>query len=396
MSENTQGNEQPENPQHPENQHENTQENTGENKDEQSPKPAPYDPSKDPTNPYYFPPPPPVGDAMVKAITDEVEGFLRQPIDTGMFTVKTANQWIDEASKRPIPQMLFDEMWYEGELCIFFADTNTGKSILAVQIADSISRGVPIDGFKISAQAQPVVYFDFELFDKQFELRYSVDYQQHYRFADNLKRAEIDPDMSIPEHYMCMEDYLHDSIITTIMATGARVLIIDNITYLRQETEKAKDALPLMKHLKALKQRYNLSILALAHTPKRDASKPLTMNDLQGSKMLSNFCDSCFCIGACTQDNNLRYLKQIKTRTKEFRYHERNVALCRIEKPYNFLRFSLVGNGNEYEHLKTSEEKGKDAMIELCKRMHEDGMTLRDIADELGISKSTVSNYLNT
>lgn len=384
MSENTQGNEQPEESKHPENQHENTQDN---NK-------KPYDPSKDPTNPYFFPPPPPVGDDMVKAIVDEVEGFLAQPADTGMFTVKTANQWIDEASKRPIPQMLFDEMWYEGEICIFFADTNTGKSILAVQIADSISRGVPIDGFKISAEAQPVVYFDFELFDKQFELRYSVDYQQHYRFANNLKRAEIDPDMSIPEHYACMEDYLHDSMVDTIMATDARVLIIDNITYLRQETEKAKDALPLMKHLKALKQRYNLSILALAHTPKRDASKPLTMNDLQGSKMLSNFCDSCFCIGASTQDNNLRYLKQIKTRTKEFRYHDRNVALCRIEKPHNFLRFALVGYGNEYEHLREADDERK-RLIEDVKRLSEEGLSQRDIAAELGISKSTVSRILN-
>ncbi len=388
MSENTQGNEQPKDPQQPENQHE----NTGENNEEK----APYDPSKDPTNPYYFPPPPPTGDAMVRAIVDEVEGFLRKPLDTGMFTVKKANAWIAEASKRPIPQMLFDELWYEGELCIFFADSNVGKSILAVQIANSISRGVPIEGFTMTAAAQPVVYFDFELFDKQFELRYSVDYQQHYRFADNLQRAEIDPDKSIPDGYACMEDYMHDSIVTTINATGARVLVIDNITYLRQETEKAKDALPLMKHLKALKLEYGLSILALAHTPKRDQSKPLTLNDLQGSKMLMNFCDSSFCIGASTQDKGIRYLKQIKTRTKEFRYHERNVAICRIEKPHNFLRFALMGYGSEYEHLKSAEDRGRESIIEQCKKLHEDGMTVRDIADELGISKSTVSNYLNT
>ena len=386
--ENSQGNEQPKDPQKPEN----TPENTGENNEEK----APYDPSKDPTNPYYFPPPPPTGDAMVRAIVDEVEGFLRQPLDTGMFTVKTANQWIDEASKRPIPQMLFDELWYEGELCIFFADSNVGKSILAVQIADSISRGVPIEGFTMTAAAQPVVYFDFELFDKQFELRYSVDYQQHYRFADNMKRAEIDPDKSIPDGYACMEDYMHDSIVTTINATGARVLVIDNITYLRQETEKAKDALPLMKHLKALKLEYGLSILALAHTPKRDHSKPLTMNDVQGSKMLSNFCDSCFCIGASTQGGSTRYLKQIKTRTKEFRYHERNVAICRIEKPHNFLRFALMGYGSEYEHLKSGEERERESVIDQVRTLaaQNPDWTQRDIAEALGISLGAVNKYL--
>ena len=94
---------------------------------------------------------------------------------SGLFIMKTANEWLQQASLRPVPKMLFSELWHEGELCILFADTNTGKSILAVQIADSISRGTPIEGFKMTAKEQPVVYFDFELFDKQFEARYSVD-----------------------------------------------------------------------------------------------------------------------------------------------------------------------------------------------------------------------------
>ncbi|OSZ79639.1 LuxR family transcriptional regulator [Chitinophagaceae bacterium IBVUCB1] len=334
---------------------------------------------------------------MIDAAKAEYDRIMNLPPDTGMFIVKPANTWSYEASLRPIPQMLYDELWYEGELCILFADTNTGKSILAVQIADSISRGVPIEGFTMTAAAQPVIYFDFELFDKQFELRYSADYQQHYTFADKLLRAEIDPDMCVPDGYDCMEDYLHDSIATTVMTTGARVLIIDNITYLRQETEKAKDALPLMKHLKELKKRYGLSILALAHTPKRDASKPLNRNDLQGSKMLMTFCDSSFCIGESATDRTLRYLKQIKTRAKEFRYHERNVALCRIEKPHNFLRFTLTGFGEEGEHLRDSEDRDREWLVRECKRLAEECplLTQRDIAMELGISVSSVNKYLH-
>jgi hypothetical protein len=45
-----------------------------------------------------------------------------------------------------------------------FADTNVGKSILAVQVADQISRGTYVDGrLKTESDAQKVVYFDFEL-----------------------------------------------------------------------------------------------------------------------------------------------------------------------------------------------------------------------------------------
>lgn len=94
-------------------------------------------------------------------------------------------------------------------------------------------------------------------------------------------------------------------------------MIIDNIIYLKDETEKAKFALPLMKDLQRLKNKYGLSILALAHTPKRDLSKSITRNDLQGSKMLINFCDSSFSIGESSTDKNIRYLKQIKARNTE-------------------------------------------------------------------------------
>ena len=81
--------------------------------------------------------------------------------DIGLFIVQSANDWIEQAKARPIPKMLFSEFWHEGEVSILFADTNLGKSILAVQIADSISQGKPIPGFKFEAQTQKVLYFDF-------------------------------------------------------------------------------------------------------------------------------------------------------------------------------------------------------------------------------------------
>ncbi len=228
----------------------------------------------------------------IEDIETEADQLLKQANKAheskGLFTVMPANKWIDIAKTRPIPQMLFGELWFESELCILFADTNLGKSILAVQIGNSISKGEQIPGFKLETPKQPILYFDFELSDKQFENRYSIQFEQHYNFDSNFIRVEINPDAVVPEN-QTFEDYLSYSLERSIKETGAKVLIIDNLTYLKNETEKAKDALPLMKHLKALKRKYNLSLLALAHTPKRDLSKPITRNDLQGSKMLMNF-----------------------------------------------------------------------------------------------------------
>ena len=334
----------------------------------------------------------------VEDIKTETEQLLKQGNEAkeskGLFTVKTASRWIEQAKTRPIPQMLFGEFWFEGELCILFADTNLGKSILAVQIGNSISKGEQIQGFKLETPKQLILYFDFELSDKQFENRYSIKFEQHYNFDNNFIRVEINPDATIPEA-QTFEDYLNHSLERSITETGAKVLIIDNLTYLKNETEKAKDALPLMKHLKALKNKYGLSILALAHTPKRDLSKPITRNDLQGSKMLINFCDSSFSIGESHSDKNLRYLKQIKQRNTEQIYDAENVCVCQIDKPLNFLLFEFVNLGKESEHLKQHTEKDKENLNEKVSELKQQGRSLREIGVELGISHQQAKRILD-
>ena len=329
--------------------------------------------------------------------TTEAKDLLNQSYEAteskGLFTVKTASRWIEQAKTRPIPQMLFGELWFEGELCILFADTNLGKSILAVQIGNSISKGEPIKGFILETPKQPILYFDFELSDKQFENRYSIKFEHHYNFDNNFIRVEINPDANIPEA-LTFEDYLNHSLERSIKETGAKVLIIDNLTYLKTETEKAKDALPLMKHLKALKNKYGLSILALAHTPKRDLSKPITRNDLQGSKMLINFCDSSFSIGESHSDKNLRYLKQIKQRNTEQIYDAENVCVCQIDKPLNFLLFEFVNYGKEWDHLKQHTEKDNENLSEKVNELKQQGRSLREIGTELGISHMKAKRLL--
>ncbi|MEZ5016437.1 MAG: AAA family ATPase [Flavipsychrobacter sp.] len=334
----------------------------------------------------------------IKTIKDNVDKLLdSMPYKerNSLFIIKDGNQWMEDAHNMPIPTMLFSELWHEGELCILFADTNVGKSILAVQIADSISKGMPIMGMKLEAKAQPVVYFDFELFQKQFEARYSIDYQKHYRFHNNFYRAELHPDMELMNGCRTFEECLMMSLEAAVQETGAKVLVIDNLTYLRHETEQARDALPLMKELKAFKLRFSLSILALAHTPKRDQSKPIGRNDLQGSKMLINFCDSSFCIGESNKTQGMRYIKQIKARNTEIVYHSENVLLCIVEKPSNFLQFAIMGTGEEREHLKTkTDDSDKAYLIQRCKEMTEEGWSQRHIASELGVGLATVNRYL--
>ncbi len=227
--------------------------------------------------------------------------------------------------------------------------------------------------------------------DKQFENRYSINFERHYQWNENFLRIEINPDAEIPENF---EKHLDQSFEDTIKKTGAKILIIDNLTYLKNETEKAKDALPLMKYLKALKSKYGLSILAIAHTPKRDLSKPITRNDLQGSKMLINFCDSSFSIGESVHDKNIRYLKQIKSRNTEIIYDTENVIICQVEKPDNFLMFDLLSFGTEREHLRQLTDKDRETRISEVLELKKQGMSNVQIAKQFNVSEGAIRKWI--
>lgn len=320
--------------------------------------------------------------------------LAEQPTNYGLLKVRTANECLTDAEKMPIPKMLFSEFWHEGELCILFAGTNIGKSILAVQIADSISKGGNISGFKLECEAQKVLYLDFELSDKQFQNRYSVDFKLNYEFSNAFFRVEIDTDSEISESET-FEKRLNDSIELAVKQTGAKVLIVDNLTYLGSNSEKAKEALLLMRHLKLLKKKYNLSILALAHTPKRNPNHPLSINDLQGSSMLANFIDSCFAMGASHSDKSIRYIKQLKQRATEQMYDSENVILAQIEKNHNFLGFRFLEFGNENDHLRNLSSDDKKELYDTVKSLMQSDPTKNaySIAKELCADMSNFKSF---
>jgi hypothetical protein len=316
--------------------------------------------------------------------TDSEEGFI----------IKPAAAWLQTARKSPDAQMLFDSFWFQGELCILFADTNVGKSILAVQIGDSLSRGQPIGNFRMNAPPATVLYFDFELTDKQFETRYHSPTFGHYPFNENFLRAVFNPDSTKVHKFSSFADYISNELENAILTTKATVLIIDNITYLRYGTHAAAGALSLMRSLQEIKVKYGLSVLVLAHTPKRNPVKPVNRNDLQGSKMLINFCDSAFAIGESQSVPGTRYLKQIKQRSIHEEYGAANVLFCQVVKPYNFLQFEFNGTAHETDHLMHYTEHYLKNIENRIHELHQQELTMRQIATKLNTSVSMVFRVL--
>ena len=122
-------------------------------------------------------------------------------------------------------------------------------------------------------------------------------------------------------------------------------------------------------------------------------SKPITQNDLGGSKMIFNFLDSAFSIGISAKDSNIRFIKQVKVRSSDFKYNESNVMLWEIEKKDSFLQFVTVGYDEESEHLKKRKDNDKQQIIADIKLMQAEGKSIRQIAKELGMSHATVARW---
>ncbi len=319
-----------------------------------------------------------------------------------LFLARQANAFLAEETRGPGPlRRLFSDLWLSGELCVLFGDTGCGKSVLAMQIARAVSGGERFEPFEMDVEPQRVAYFDFELSDEHFKKRYSsgppdtsID---EPLFPADLIRCTPQDLLRLPPGFEDYYEFLIDSMVDLVFFLKARIVIIDNITWLSSTVESAKAALRLMKTLVALKNRFDLSILVLAHTPKRYSRTRITAEHLQGSRMLSNFADSIFALGFSSRGIECRYLKSIKHRNAAARDIETEVAAIRIERSGRFLGFTFDGYTDERSHAGWNRGESESDRVALVKRIADlalKGHTQREIAKQLGMSAATVNRCL--
>ena len=116
----------------------------------------------------------------IAAIHAEAEKARRSADKIGIMSIKSANEWVDDALTEPDPKRYFYGLLVEGECTVIIAASNTGKSIFTTQMAEAVAR------------ENVVLYLDCELSSKQFQMRY-VESDTHviHRFPDTLLRAEL-------------------------------------------------------------------------------------------------------------------------------------------------------------------------------------------------------------
>ena len=323
----------------------------------------------------------------IEAITDDEPSFL----DVGRIRIKAANRSMIDASKERDPEDLsFGEtLFFEGEACCLFAEQGAGKSCFASQMGNEIAR-----------TGRRVLYIDYELSEKQFQIRNTDKDTGSMRvFAKTFYRAYTNPEAARKNYRAdngkSVEDLRLEDIENAAKALDVSVVIIDNLTYLCGQAEKGDAAGRLMDRLSELKVKYGWSLLVLAHTRKIPPYQAISANDLYGSSKQMDLFDSAFVIGKSAKDTNLRYLKQTKVRVCEFKYTSEHVRVFELDKSGGYLRFVPRGFSTEREHLKTDFEE-TDAVADTVAELHRQGKSVREIASTLQISKSKVGRIVQS
>lgn len=320
-----------------------------------------------------------------------------------MLSVERSREIYYEAERTHYSRPLFGNFWMTKQVAILFGEPGLGKSALAVQLGVSLAAGKAIAPFPRNVPAHPVLYLDFEMTHRQFADRYtdrSRGRPVKYSFHDNFLRGRsLWHGEQLPPAFKNHAEYLIQSLELAVEKDDISTVIIDNISCFGQRHLSPYTTHELLESLRALRERTDISLLLLAHTPKRLPGRQLSFPDLLGSVALSGIADSVFALGASAEPA-VRYLKHIKSRTMPMDNDAANVAVYRLERrqiepgsatlPFGFTH---IGFSTEAEQLG---QRIKDKRI-LARRVNElarSGMSQEKIGGTLGIPRSSVGRML--
>ena len=304
-------------------------------------------------------------------------------------TIQSKSDLFGNEENKKKAREVFGKFLYEGELSILFGDSGTGKSILANDIAFFVSGGGHTwEG--LESPNIPSLYIDLEMTTKQFSSRYAtaepfipVTYRRAVLDISELEGNDIFPEVK--------------NLITSMQAEkdAPKFIIIDNITNGFGSVMNANKMKKLVFEFKKLKEKFGLTIILIAHCPKRKKWTPLEKDDLGGTSDLMKFIDSSFAIGQSKCGKKIKYIKQIKTREDNGLMDVMSVMLD--SEP--FLGYKFLGYNGEIGHLNGTLDLVKKEPLTpeqeavLTNMLMKYEYSYQEIADFLNISTDEVIDF---
>lgn len=313
-----------------------------------------------------------------------------------IFRVRSANECMEHGRAAAVPRRLYDELWREGEIAVLYGEPGAGKSLLAMDIAQLVSRGAGAGAGRAPEAARPqkVLYIDLKLTDEQFQVRYSGNVgrgksRRHakHKFGENLLRVGVD--LAKASAAGPLPRVLANGIRRMIKETGAKVVVLDSLSRLRGSNQGTREEVPIMRELERIRRELGVSILVVTNSVRRDAAKPIELYHLHASRVMASYADSIFALVKSRTLENGFYIKQVRSRNGEAVYTEKRVLALRLARNSTFLGFEHAGTQPETLHLELPKaDREMQELRQIVELVHA-GLGYREIEEETGIPRST-------
>lgn len=319
----------------------------------------------------------------LKPTAEWVESSTSQNVR--LFKFEDPNDVIKSSSIVPSKSLL-GELWQEGELAILFGPTNVGKSILAVEIADAIASGGSVLAGKLKSEVGPtnVLYIDLEMNATKFKKRFDGR-----EFSPNFRRVVRDRSQYSSK---TLRSKAIPEIKELLKVSQAKVIIIDNLSFIQADNTKANDAADIINDFLDLRDSERVSILLLSHTTKFPRGISIEYTNLAGSAFMSHGLDSLFAVNKAA--DKTFYIKQLKQRDGAEVYGADNVIHCYIDLTESGLRVKEIGTIEEWKILDRSSEDKSERNEKIIKDYKSGAGSIRDLAERYELSKSTIGEII--
>lgn len=303
-------------------------------------------------------------------------------------TPLTLAQLLEKGASLPPTVGLLGSLIFDGEFTILFGRTNVGKTTVAIQIASAIAKGEGLWGLQNEAGPKNVLYMDFEHSLRQVTKRFGAGFQS----PKNLF-YELTPEFDTVEDIEKWSSGILSSIEERALACSAELVFIDNLSALQSDSSKAEDAVELVRKIKLLKEKLGITIVVIGHPTKQPKEIPMDINQLSGSSKLAALADAVFAMNFSNEGPNSRYIMSLKVRSSEVEYGANNVIKVELDGSKGYPELLSAGFGQEWELLQANYEN-REARNEDLIKLKKSGMSVREIANQVGLSSSTVGEIV--
>ena len=99
-----------------------------------------------------------------------------------------------------------------------------------------------------------------------------------------------------------------------------------------------------MEGLNHIRESFGLTMILVAHFRKRNGRNPIEISDIEGSSVICNYTDSIVAIGSSVEGTEIKYLKQLKTRSAQKRCRRLLLCVWRMFPGFILILYGLMMN----------------------------------------------------